>query len=245
MSSQAPDHLPVLSRGKHRRPRHGACFMEMASVLAGEQWSDHPGCTHPLLGELARLVNDSSSDRHRSELAVLVPTVVGLRPPEEDVRWTLGLTAATASYGVTRVPRPAQRALAAGLLTVQRVVQARGLRDVPGTEGIGAALAAVPDEVRFARRLSDGRTVSDRVLCSRVAPAVARSAVMGLAHGHQTDPDRALRELLETVIGVAQRLGAAQSSAWSGATGHSSNDAQRPSESKDRTHRSRQRVPSP
>jgi hypothetical protein len=206
MSSQVPDVLPVLSRGKHRRPKQGACFMEMASVLAGERWSDHPGCTHPVLAELARLVNDNSSDRRRSELAVLVPSVVGLSPEGEDVRWTVGLTAAIASYAVTRVPRHTQRALAAGLLTVQRVMRDRGLHDVPGTDGIGIALAEAPDEVRFARRLSDGRTISDRVLQGRVAPAVARSAVMGLANGHQPNPDRALRELLETVIEVAQRL---------------------------------------
>ena len=37
-----PDLLPVLSRGKHRTPRKGACFMELASFLAGERWSDHP-----------------------------------------------------------------------------------------------------------------------------------------------------------------------------------------------------------
>ena len=41
--------VPVLSRGKHRNPRKGACFMEFASYLAGEPWSDHPACTHPLL----------------------------------------------------------------------------------------------------------------------------------------------------------------------------------------------------
>ena len=46
---QLPDLLPVLSRGKHRNPRKGACFMELASYLAGERWSDHPACTHPLL----------------------------------------------------------------------------------------------------------------------------------------------------------------------------------------------------
>jgi hypothetical protein len=34
--------LPILSRGRHRNPRKGACFMEMASVLAGEKWTDHP-----------------------------------------------------------------------------------------------------------------------------------------------------------------------------------------------------------
>ncbi|MEJ7744096.1 MAG: hypothetical protein WKF73_17085 [Nocardioidaceae bacterium] len=42
-----PDVVPVLSRGKHRNPRKGACFMEFASFLAGERWSDHPRCTHP------------------------------------------------------------------------------------------------------------------------------------------------------------------------------------------------------
>ena len=53
-----PELVPVLSRGKHRSPRHGACFMELASYLAGERWSDHPACTHPLLAALARDVND-------------------------------------------------------------------------------------------------------------------------------------------------------------------------------------------
>ena len=39
---QQPVVLPILSRGKHRSPRKGACFMEFASLLAGERWSDHP-----------------------------------------------------------------------------------------------------------------------------------------------------------------------------------------------------------
>ncbi len=210
MNDQAPDLLPVLSRGKHRRPKQGACFMEMASVMAGEKWSDHPGCTHPVLAELARLVNDNSTDRHRSELAVLVPSVVGLTSPDEDLRWTVGLTSAIASYAVTRVPQPSQRALAAGLLTMQRVISAHGLVGVPGTEGIAAALADVPDEVRFARRLSDGRAVSGRVVRTQVAPAVARSAVKGLVTGQQPDPDHTLRTLLERAIAVARRLEAAE-----------------------------------
>ena len=32
--------------------------MELASYLAGERWSAHPPCTHPLLAALARDVND-------------------------------------------------------------------------------------------------------------------------------------------------------------------------------------------
>lgn len=206
MSIQAPDSFPVLSRGRHRRPKHGACFMEMASVLAGEKWSDHPPCTHPLLGELARLVNDNTSDIHRSELAVLVPSVVGLTWPDEDVRCTVGFTASVASYAVTRSPQPTQRALAAGLLTLQRVLDSRDLAAVPGTEGMEAAMASVPDEVRWARGFSDGAPVSDRVLRRRVAPAVTRSAVKGLVNGYQANPDLALRGLLEAAIRAGQAL---------------------------------------
>ena len=31
-----------LSRGRHSSPEHGACVMELASMLAGEGFSDHP-----------------------------------------------------------------------------------------------------------------------------------------------------------------------------------------------------------
>jgi hypothetical protein len=68
------DFLPLLARGKRRRPGKGVYFMEFASYLAGERWSEHPACTHPLLAELARQVNDRTSDRARQALVGLVPT---------------------------------------------------------------------------------------------------------------------------------------------------------------------------
>ena len=52
--------------------------MELASYLAGERWSDHPRCTHPLLASVCRLVNDLTSDGQRSRLAALIPCVIGL-----------------------------------------------------------------------------------------------------------------------------------------------------------------------
>ena len=64
-----PDLMPVLSRGKHRSARKGACFMELASFLAGERWSDHPQCTHPLLASVARMVNDATSDDARARVS--------------------------------------------------------------------------------------------------------------------------------------------------------------------------------
>ena len=41
-STSSPDLLPLLSRGKHRSPRKGACFMEFASY-----WPASGGATTP------------------------------------------------------------------------------------------------------------------------------------------------------------------------------------------------------
>src|SRR4051812_640023 len=84
MPFRVPDMVPVLARGKHRRPRNGACFMELASFVAGERWSDHPSCTHPLLASLPRLVNAPTSDAGRAPLPPLAPDVTG--PPSDDPR---------------------------------------------------------------------------------------------------------------------------------------------------------------
>lgn len=77
--------LPALSRGRHHDPREGGCFMEVASWLAGERWSDHPSCTHPLLAQVAREVNDHSSDEGRRALASMIPAVVGANPADPAV----------------------------------------------------------------------------------------------------------------------------------------------------------------
>jgi hypothetical protein len=72
--------VPILSRGSHRDPRRGACFMEYASHLAGLGWSDRPTCTHPLLALVAREVNDEMSDAARAGLVPMIPSVIGLLP---------------------------------------------------------------------------------------------------------------------------------------------------------------------
>ncbi len=63
---------PTLQVGSHLTPQDGACLMELVAVSAGEEWSDHPPCTQPLLGYVARRVNDASSDRERTDLAAFV-----------------------------------------------------------------------------------------------------------------------------------------------------------------------------
>jgi hypothetical protein len=51
--------------------------MEYVSVLAGEAWSDRPVCTHPRLAAVARFVNDTLEDEHRSLLVPIIGRLFG------------------------------------------------------------------------------------------------------------------------------------------------------------------------
>lgn len=202
---QTPDGIPVLSRGRHRNPRKGACFMELASVLAGEPWTDHPQCTHPLLGQLARMVNDRTNDEHRSALAVHIPSIVGLRGTD-DVRWVLGLTAAVAVQASYEAPEPTQRALAAGMLRAVQLTERLGPPAIPGTEGLTAALERIPSAHRWALDFVGDRPIKERRYVRHSAPAIIKCAVEGAASAAAPDPDGRLRALLEVGIDTARRL---------------------------------------
>jgi hypothetical protein len=195
-SSNLPDGIPVLSRGRHRTPRRGACFMEFASVLAGERWSDHPSCTHPLLGQLARQVNDYSSNDGRQELTLLVPSVVDRRG--NDQAW-LTIAVAVAAKVVLEVPEPMQRALSGGLLQAEQLCA-----DAPELaatrQQAQAALELVPGAVAWVERLGIRRRVDAKTFARRCAPTMVRCAVEGVVTSRRPDTDRALRELLETGI---------------------------------------------
>jgi hypothetical protein len=122
------DAVPVLSRGKHRSPRKGACFMELASYLAGERWTDHPACTHPLLAELARQVNDHVSDEARQTLLGLVPDVIGVTGSDLRIDLRIALRAARTALPV--VSEEWQRVMAVGVLSCERL-----LADLDGRPG--------------------------------------------------------------------------------------------------------------
>src|ERR1044072_7923842 len=57
-----------LSQGKHRDPDHGACVMELSSMLAGEPFSDRPRCVDPVIAAFLRTYNDGLDDRRRQDL---------------------------------------------------------------------------------------------------------------------------------------------------------------------------------
>jgi hypothetical protein len=69
-----PDGLPTLAAGSHKPGEGKACVMEYVSLLAGEDWTDLPECTHPLLAVVAQTVNDWIND-DAERAATLVPLI--------------------------------------------------------------------------------------------------------------------------------------------------------------------------
>jgi hypothetical protein len=68
-----------LSKGKHSSPDDGACVMELASMLAGEPFTDHPASVCPVIGSFLRSYNDSIDDSRRQTMYEYASKVVGSR----------------------------------------------------------------------------------------------------------------------------------------------------------------------
>ena len=172
--------------------------MEFASYLAGERWSDHPACTHPLVGLLARKVNDHISDEARQGLVGLVPDVIGLAGTDLRIDARIALRAARTALPV--VAAQPQRVMAVAVLTSERVIaDLDGRPDAPMSEQSRDALARSPGAAAWARSYTRDITISRRNFRRQTAPAIVGYAVRGIA---QTCPnrDRVLHDLLVGAI---------------------------------------------
>ena len=94
MIIDVPDSLPTLSAGSHDSDHGEACVMEYVSLLAGEEWSDRPECTHPLLAHEARTVNDLMRDSDRGRLVPLIGRLFGTSDDSPEIRARLRLAQA-------------------------------------------------------------------------------------------------------------------------------------------------------
>jgi hypothetical protein len=70
---EVPDAAPrctgsLLGAGAHTHPRHGGCLLELVSTPPGGARTDHPPRIDPVLGVLARAVNDATSSDQRPAL---------------------------------------------------------------------------------------------------------------------------------------------------------------------------------
>ena len=196
---RVPEQLPILSRGKHRNPRKGACFMELASYLAGERWSDHPACTHPLLAALARNVNDYTSDEGRPQLVELIPSVIGLTSDDLHMDARIALRCARTALPVVQAER--QRVMAVAILACERVLadldgRPRGSLEAPSQW----ALAHVPHAEQWARCFTRQLRISPAGFRRHAASSIVTYAVEGIARAGVPQPDEMLRDLLVAAI---------------------------------------------
>jgi len=195
--------VPVLSRGKHRNARKGACFMEFASYLAGEPWSDHPGCTHPLLAGVARDVNDCTTDAGRSRLAPLIPSVIGLTPDDPHV--VPRITARCIQHALPVVSQERQYILAVALLVGERHLAQLDGRPLDSMEPESqAALEAVPAAAKWARTFTAKSRRTNPDYSRRTAPRAVSCAVEGISQACVSKPDDMLFDLLSAAIAEAQ-----------------------------------------
>ncbi|MEV0389080.1 hypothetical protein [Nonomuraea sp. NPDC050643] len=191
--------MPVLSRGRHRNPKRGACFMELASYLAGERWSDHPACTHPLLAALARLVNDNIGDQSRAKLVRLVPSIIGLASDDLRVDARIALRCATMALPVAAAER--QLALAVSVLAAEEMLaRLEGAPSGRLSERSLRAMREVPHAAEQARRFSRAARITEKGFRRYAAPNAVQLAVVGIVQACIADPDTLLRRLLEEAI---------------------------------------------
>lgn len=205
-ATSVPDGVPVLSAGRHRSPRKGACFMEMASFLAGERWSDHPRCTHPVLATMARCTNDSLDDGWRQQLTDLIPDVVGLNPDDPRVGSTLMLLAATAALPIASAERQNVMALAI-------IASERNLNELEGRPPLElrpsswAALNSAPAAERWAREfIARSALPRPKRFTAPAASSIVALAVDGIARACVDDAQSRLVQLLREGIAETRRL---------------------------------------
>jgi hypothetical protein len=174
--------------------------MEMASFLAGERWSDHPRCTHPLLAAVARLVNDFTTDTNRPRLVELIPSVIGLTTDDPHADARIALRCATAALPIVSAER--QNAMAVAVLASEQVLAALDGRP-PGDLGATSvrALESAPLAEKWARTFATDVDVTIGGFRRFGAPNTVRIAVPGIAEACVPDPDQRLYSLLIDAIG--------------------------------------------
>jgi hypothetical protein len=198
-ASSTEGFLPVLSAGRHRSAKRGACFMEYASYLAGERWSDRPACTHPALASLARLINDLTSDEARSGLATLIPSVVGLDGDDPRVPVLLAVLAASSALPIASNTR--QAALATGLIRCEQLLDEWDGPEIDRARmRIRAAFLMAPGTEGWAKDFIEQVSPRGARVLTVNDEALLRTAAIGIADACVLDADARLARLLEQAI---------------------------------------------
>ena len=150
------DFMPVLSSGAHNSPQDGACVMEYISLLAGEDWSDTPSCTHPALAKAAQIVNDRLYNNNRYLIVPLIGRLFGtadVGTDEERKRVSVGLAQWCAAANATAATNAAYAADAAD--AAYAAAYAANATAATAYAAAAAAVAAATKLVSFLSNLID------------------------------------------------------------------------------------------
>ena len=205
-STVHPDVMPILSPGRHHSARRGACFMEFASYLAGERWSDHPACTHGTLAHLARQVNDRTSVTARARLTPLIPTVIGLTTDDPVLDVMLAARSASAALPIAAEER--QRSQAVGLRVALPILEGRDdalaaeLREL-AEDALRTAPAADAWAIRFIEEVGSALRPG---MTTRQCRDIVTGAVDGIARACVGDADDRLVALLTDAVSDTVRF---------------------------------------
>jgi hypothetical protein len=149
----------TLARGKHPSPRSGACVMEIASMLAGEPFSDRPAAVCPIVAAFLRAYNDAVDDNRRQDLLAYASGAVGTRSS-----WPVMRLRARRCHDELRALRrgplgllTASRTLPESLPAMERLA-GRVARELyrSGVEGHARALRLADDLISFGAPVSFG-----------------------------------------------------------------------------------------
>jgi hypothetical protein len=168
-----------LSKGRHNSPEEGACVMELASMLAGEPFSDHPASVCPVIGSCLRAYNDWIDDDRRQDLYLYASQVVDTRSSQDVQRVRAARVAAWT--GELNRPRWTQFALVRGVRALMlwpqpddvgsRLVQAAARRRHGPHEQVLALLDELLAIGAQERRASRAPTVTSAIIAPSSAPA--------------------------------------------------------------------------
>ena len=165
MTTSTPDQLPLLGSGAHLSPRDGACLMEYVSVLVGEPFSDHPRCTDAVVADLARRVNDATSDSGRPQLARRAPDLAHTGPGQRGAAAAVVVAVLEAAAAA----QPGSPKLARHLSRARRRLER-------STEPGSALRQALADGCY--RRGSAPRALTTAIRCATGLPEPERDAVL-------------------------------------------------------------------
>ena len=147
LAGPMPSHQTVrLARGGHDSPDGGGvCAMELASMLAGERFTDHPLAVSPVLAAFVRGYNDGVDDARRQSLIPLAAECCGTRENERRIEQLRRRRIAASAGGLVR------RTLARAWLREGATVDESGARYL----GVfhGRMVARHDDDDRHARVL--------------------------------------------------------------------------------------------